>query len=394
MDDRSWRGGSAAAERAWRWCRRNPTVAGLTALAAALTVSITIVSTVAAWTYKASLSRAEKAEHQARLALGKSLVSEGAALQRTGLIGQRFDSLDRLTRAAQVLGADPEGRKRLPEIRNHAIAALGLTDLRVRRQHDYGDVFEVNVDAALERYAVVEHVRRDRRAPAGRRPRAGPPAGARPSRFLACLSGFSPDGELLVAIYVLGQVGAICCGSGTWDAGSCSAACRTCRTRIFHPDGRHLLFGALEGGIGVWDRVERRVVRRLPLDFTPWSLALDPEGRRLAVSNADAASPRVAILELETGRVLVDWRSQVGNSVLWPGAPMGNCWRSAAARATTASTSGTSAAGRWPRCFRDTPHDHRRPVRALGLPAGDLELGWHDPALGRGLGRAPGDGAG
>ena len=64
---------------------------------------------------------------------GQSLVSEGAALERTGLIGQRFDSLDRLGKAAQVLGADPEGRKRLPEIRNHAIAALGLIDLRVRR---------------------------------------------------------------------------------------------------------------------------------------------------------------------------------------------------------------------------------------------------------------------
>ena len=84
----------------------------------------------------------------------------------------------------------------------------------------------------------------------------------------------------------------------------------------FHPDGRRLLFGALEGGIAVWDRVERRVVRRLPLDFTPNDLALDPEGRRLAVNNADWAAPRVAILELETGRVLADWRSQVGNGAM------------------------------------------------------------------------------
>ena len=45
-------------------------------------------------------------------------------------------------------------------------------------------------------------------------------------------------------------------------------------------------------------------------------LALDPEGRRLAVNNADEAAPRVVILELETGRVLADWRSQVGNGAL------------------------------------------------------------------------------
>ena len=172
------------AEQFWRWCKRNPALAAANITAAVLTTLLAIGSTIAAWTYRdqlhkldieqgktqSNLNRAlkaertaterlgetQKAEHEARLALGQSLVSEGAALQRTGLIGQRFDSLDRLGQAAQVLGADPEGRKRLPEIRNHAIAALGLTDLRVRREHDYGDVFGINVDAALERYAVVE----------------------------------------------------------------------------------------------------------------------------------------------------------------------------------------------------------------------------------------------
>ena len=157
-------------ERLWRWCKRNPGLAVLNALAATLTIFIVIGSTAAAWIYngqshelrfeqgrtKASLSRAERAEHEARLALGQSLVSEGAALQRTGLIGQRFDSLDRLGKAAKVLGADPEGRKQLPVIRNHAIAALGLTDLRVTREHDCGDFFDVDIDAARERYAVVE----------------------------------------------------------------------------------------------------------------------------------------------------------------------------------------------------------------------------------------------
>ena len=77
-------------------------------------------------------------------------------MPRTGLSGHRFDSLDRLDRAVKYLGADPEGRERLPAIRNHAIAAMGLTDLRVRQQHDFGNGYGVNVDSALERYAVVE----------------------------------------------------------------------------------------------------------------------------------------------------------------------------------------------------------------------------------------------
>ena len=68
----------SASERIWRWCKRNPAVAALTTLAAALTVFIAIGSSVAAWTFreqrndvrfeqsrtKASLTRAENAERR------------------------------------------------------------------------------------------------------------------------------------------------------------------------------------------------------------------------------------------------------------------------------------------------------------------------------------------
>ncbi len=328
---------SSTAERLWRWGKRNPSLAALSAVAATLTIIIAIVSTVAAWTYyrqrnalrheqgltSANLERAKHAEddarlaeQEARLALGNSLVSEGAALRRTGLIGQRFESLDRLARAAEVLTADPEGRKRLPEIRNHAIAALGLTDLRVSREQDVGNTFDVNVDAALERYAVVEKsgvivVRRlnDNRELV-RLP--GPAL----SDFGRAYSTFSPDGELLVARYVSTSSGA-----GlllVWHLGrrELIGSLPSRLGVIFHPDGRRLLFSAMEGGIGVWDRKERRVARRLPLAFTPDCLALDPEGRRLAANNSDGGVPRVTIIELENGHVLFDLRSQVGNGAM------------------------------------------------------------------------------
>ena len=74
---------------------------------------------------------------------------------------------------------------------------------------------------------------------------------------------------------------------------------------------------------------------------------------------------------------------------------MGSCWRSAPAMATAESTSGTSAAAQLASVLRGhTSQIVAGPVRALGLLAGDLELGWHDPALGRSLGGAPGDGTG
>ncbi|MGO9465537.1 MAG: protein kinase domain-containing protein [Isosphaeraceae bacterium] len=325
---------SSARERTWRWCHRNPALAAVTGLAASLTVLVAIVSTVAALVSIRQLDRTTKAERQAelalgksttaerqaRLALGKSLLSEGAALQRTGLIGQRFDSLNRLAEAAKVLSGDREGQDRLPEIRIRAIAALGLTDMQVLRQRDHGDIYSFSVDTALERYAVAERSgtvvvhRFDDHRELVRLPAPDERS------FWHAATMFSPDGELLVAVYV-GSAG----GGDllrVWHLGR-RELLASLRNRgggafyggAFSPDSRRFLFSPLEGGIGVWDRGERRVVRRLLLDFAPHYLAIDPEGRRLAVNNADAPA-RVAILELESGRVLADWRSKVGNTNL------------------------------------------------------------------------------
>jgi serine/threonine protein kinase/WD40 repeat protein/tetratricopeptide (TPR) repeat protein len=319
-----------AYERLWRWCKRNPGLAAANIAAALLTTVLAIGSTIAAWTYygqrnelrheksltEVNLHRAEHAERKAQLALGQSLLSEGAALQRTGLIGQRFKSLERLGQAAHILSADPEGRKRLPEIRNQAIAALGLTDLRVRREHDHGLVFHISVDPVQERYAVTER-------PSGTQVvrrldddhelvRFPPPDGV---GFWWASSWFSPDGELLVACYGLtgDEVGL----NRIWHLGRRELLLSLRPAALaFYPDGRRLVYSAPEGGVNIWDRDERRVVRRLALDFSPYALAVDPEGRRLAINNADESKPRLLILDVETGRILADWRSQVGNTDL------------------------------------------------------------------------------
>jgi serine/threonine protein kinase/WD40 repeat protein/tetratricopeptide (TPR) repeat protein len=323
-----------AYERIWRWCKRNPKLAAASIAAALLTTLLAVVSTIAAWTYhgqsselrfeksltEANLHRAEHAEREARLALGGSLVSEGAALQRTGLIGQRFKSLERHGQAALILGADPEGRKHLPEIRNHAIAALGLTDLRLLWQYDRGDAsIHVAVDAALQRFALAERSGEVvvRRLDDGRELVRLP--GPKRQGFSSYWSRFSPDGQMLVAGYR--RPG----GDGdliqVWHLGRMELLMSLLSPNgylAFHPDNRRALFHPPEGGIAVWDREERRVVRRLALDFAPHYFELDPEGRRLAVNNTDAGKPRVVILELETGRVLADLRPKFGNgSLAW-----------------------------------------------------------------------------
>jgi hypothetical protein len=181
------------------------------------------------------------------------------------LIGQRFDSLDRLARAANVLGADLEGRKRLPEIRNQVIAALGLTDLHLRWQRDYGDFSGINVDAALERCAVTEHsgtvvVRRlDDNREEMRLP--GPEQGS----FRDGWSESSPDGELLVAVYGLGGGGELLLR--VWHVGR-RELLGTLRIRgglDFHPDGRRLTSSRRWGWTGKHCHIRPTPLRATPL---------------------------------------------------------------------------------------------------------------------------------
>ena len=312
------------------------------------------------------------------------------------MIGQRFDSLDRLAGAAKVLGSDREGSERLPEIRNHAIAALGLTDMRALAQRDCGDVYSFSVDAALERYAVAERSgtvvvhRLDDDRELVRLP--APEQGG----FWHAATMFSPDGELLVAsitseqavadllqVWHLGRrelLGSLQSqGGGAFYGGA------------FSPDSRRLLFCPPDGGIDVWDRGERRVVRRLPLDFAPHYLALDPEGRRLAVNNADEHRagcdprarnrPRAGGLELRRSATRI-----------WRGAPTGNSWPSAAGPRLPRLRLERSPSRSSPRCSRDIPsYIINAQFAHTGYLLATASCGRNDPAVGCRLRGASGD---
>ncbi len=119
-------------ERAWRWSRRNPTVAGLSAAVVLLLVAVAIGSTVAALSLSAALSRAVTAERDGKLRLWDALAAEahGRRVVSRGE-GQRFDSLTATAKAVALgreLGLPPE---RFDALRNEAIAALTLADLHV-----------------------------------------------------------------------------------------------------------------------------------------------------------------------------------------------------------------------------------------------------------------------
>jgi serine/threonine protein kinase/WD40 repeat protein/tetratricopeptide (TPR) repeat protein len=311
-------------EKAWRWCRRNPGFATLTAAVAVLIVALGLGGTIAAYVYRAQrdnterhLGRAVRAERRANVALGESLLAEGAALQRTGLVGQRFESVDRLARAARILDADPVSRKRLHEIRNHAIAALALVDLRETWQHPIALSHGIRIDRPAQRYVsfeppeVVIHNLTDDRV-LGRLAAFGLdemwygwPMFSPDGNWLAVCFGVRGGGYRLRIWHLTGQEPPRDLPASTSDL-------------AFDPDGRLLVYGPPDGGLAVWDLAACRCVRTFPLDFVPHVICTDPAGARLAVNNDIAAAPRLRVLDFETGRVLADPRSDIGvGAIAW-----------------------------------------------------------------------------
>ncbi|MGO9113046.1 MAG: WD40 repeat domain-containing serine/threonine protein kinase [Thermoguttaceae bacterium] len=107
-------------EHAWRWCRRQPVVAGLIAAVVLTLVAGTLVSVL-------SLYRALTAEATARHDLARALLAQARLASKSHLPGQRFETLEALGKASQI-----EGPSR--KLADEAVAALCLADLVVAQQ--------------------------------------------------------------------------------------------------------------------------------------------------------------------------------------------------------------------------------------------------------------------
>jgi WD40 repeat protein len=123
----------SAAEQLWRWAKRNPTPAVLLTVLVLLISAIAVGSTVSAVKIDKARKRALTAESEAvsarRLAedeLFQSLIAQARAARLTGTSGQRFDAVNAIAHAAKI-----HDRR---ELRDEAIAALTLHDLRIRER--------------------------------------------------------------------------------------------------------------------------------------------------------------------------------------------------------------------------------------------------------------------
>jgi WD40 repeat protein/tetratricopeptide (TPR) repeat protein len=301
-------------ERGWRWCRRNPGVATLTALSGLLAVALLVGSLVAA-------GNLERKERDSREQLWRAQLEEAKAIRGSGRVGQRVRALDVLQEAATTLRSlhRPDEVDRLLDLRNEAVAALlPPADLRLHQAWKMPDNDDYHggliVNAALTRFAYSDNrgnvtVRRlaDEQE-LTRLPNDGPGSHVYALRF-------SGDGRFLAVahhreskwrLWDVDQRQLI----AVWPPGSGIS---------FRPDGRCVALADQRGSVALHDLPSFQEVGRLETGLTPPQLAFDPSGRRLAACGGDPA--RVRVFDTVTGRPLQDWPALTnGNTSLdWSG---------------------------------------------------------------------------
>ncbi len=293
---------TSAAERLWRWCRRNPAVASLMGLALLLLVAVAVVSTVGAFLLKGERDRvarardaAEQAERERRLELVQALQDRAHAGRMSHRQGQRFASLDALAQAAQLARELKLPPERFAQLRNEAITCLTLPDVRLAKKWDWPTgTAGVLFDNAYQRYALV-----DRQGWISVRRVADDVevchwsafdggdiwlSWSRDSRYLATYNGDTVKiwhVPLHKAVAVLPPLANAQCHGFSWDS-------------------RQLAVATHDGRLTLYDLESGRPIKRVALGGVAGSVAFHPTKPWLAL----AFGNRIQIFDLETDQKL------------------------------------------------------------------------------------------
>jgi WD40 repeat protein len=304
-------------ERTWRWCRRNPYVAGLTGTVAALVAIVMVGALLSAFWLNAERQAtrkqlqlttkaegdARKAEGEARLQLYHSRVDAARANRMSRRSGQRFKSLEVLAEASRMANSLSLPEKDLLELRNETIACLALPDAQVQRTWSGwppGTVW-AEFDAAFERYA-----RTDRKGNAHLHRAADGSeiwtlAGAGPGESFA---NFSPLGQYLIH------------GGRVWDLTGPSPVLlmeRPAEGHAFAPDDGQLACHGSDGKLRLLALPEGNETAHFDTRVIGVYMAYHPQGRLLALSHQsgiqvrDLDSGEVKELPVEGGAGFVGW---------------------------------------------------------------------------------------
>ncbi len=300
---------TSGVERAWRWCRRNRLVAGLSGVSAAAILSLAVGMTVAAFTFR-------EQRRQTLVHLMDSLTHEARATRSSGQMGQRFEGLRALDSAARIgreLGLPSD---RFDRLRDQAIACLALPDLKPTGwtiEHS-ADTLNFCVDPDMNRYAlrlrsgtiIVRRIAGDHEVARFQ---------ARGDRDIGVFC-FSPDGRYLMTTHFPGSALTV------WDVDRGTKALEdpdpvSSAAAQFSPDSRQIALAHQNGELILYD-LETRRRRRLRTGLgRAQQLAFHADGRQIALTADDRKQPNCTIIDVESGQVVRTIPLPTADSISW-----------------------------------------------------------------------------
>ena len=281
---------------------------------------------------RAERGRSDRAALDARWRAVDAYTAQARAGRFSRRPGQRFESLEAVRQAVKLLSglpAGPETSSRREALRDLAIAALALPDVRPvgRVLPRPPGVIMTAFDPTKTRYALRF---RDGRISVRRVADDSEVArfSSRGSRAEGVLA-FSPDGRYLAATH-LPQT-----GLAVWEIEPGTPVLSD-STRVAHgvavkfsPDSRRIAVGHESRRVVVYDLATRRPCAHWNVQVPAKALAFHPTGTRIAVINNDSKPPTCAVYDVETGRTIrtyslrtsaqdIIWSSD-GTTIVTPG---------------------------------------------------------------------------
>jgi len=254
------------------------------------------------------LERTKQAEEKATRELFESLVAQARANRLSRRTGQRFGTLEIIRRATALARQLDLPQERFLELRNEAIAAMALPDLRVAKEWVTPGGFWLVFDPKLERYA-----RTDLKGTVYVR-RAGDGAEiCRLTGYAPVELGyvFSPNGEYLAIADFSRRLLDVWQLTGNVPTRVLSKQTLG-RWPQFSPDSREIAAQLLDGRFCFFDLSTQDAVRHLPPVPQGSCIAFKPDGTQIAISGAGGTQ----VHELLSGKLR--WQNrQAGESPEW-----------------------------------------------------------------------------
>ncbi len=320
-------------DHVWRWARRNPINASLSA--AVLTLAIGLMAAYSIWlaTSRArdeavtQRNRAEaattaandmrqRAEAAEREAQGRAHLARSIALRQCGSVGQRHAALAEI-RSAMALAPNPELTSQLREA---AIAAMQKTDVLQIATFNVGSGIVLNYDDELAHLATCQLDKPDSLVT------VWDAAENSPLVELAGLSvpiwhataTFSPNGKYLAVTYSLSSPGRSE-RLQVWDWRQSQLILDLpirCENNVhsvaFHPNSRWLVVPWSDDRLRVLDLDDHSYHRDIPFKGFVYACRFDATGNRLVIG-ASVPDRNVQVFDFHSGQSLFQRSDDVGN---------------------------------------------------------------------------------